>query len=332
MTVILQDSQTQADAYAYWQDFGAGAKRYAQTFTAQHSYYLKYTNLYIWGAGRSVTVHIHETVDGIPHGDPIASSSITMPSPDDWSWQVMPDFSPEVILGAGTKYAIEVILNDGSYFGWCRKNSDVYAGGNPYWSSDGTDESWNEISGYDACFELYGETVTAYERTSAVYIGNSAYANRISNVIKQFSSYISSYISASESFAVGRGYSLTNEGIQETVRLLIGEPASCIKSICCLESPCTADEDQTSSSITKSTKSGFGLVDANSVKTVKTDADNDTIQVDHIFTALEDADIKGFGVFNDDNDILYSLCCYAATFHIRTDDVVTIQMKMQIKG
>jgi hypothetical protein len=123
----------------------------------------------------------------------------------------------------------------------------------------------------------------------------------------------------------------TNEGYGELGKLAAGESASKVKSVCCLKTSCTADETQTSSGVTKSTESGLTLVDATTVKSVKTTVDNDTVQVDHVFTAGASATVKGFGVWNDDDDVLYSLCCFAADVVMASSDTLTVQMKMQFK-
>lgn len=125
----------------------------------------------------------------------------------------------------------------------------------------------------------------------------------------------------------------TEEGYNEMAKLMAGETATAIKSIVCLKTSCTADEDQTAAKITKSTESGLTIVDADSVKTVKTHADNDTVQVDHVFTAGEAATVKGFAVLNDDNDAVIGVCCFAADVPLESGDKVTDQMKIQlVKG
>ena len=123
----------------------------------------------------------------------------------------------------------------------------------------------------------------------------------------------------------------TEEGYNEISKLMAGEAASAVKSIVCLKTSCTADEDQTAVGITKSTESGLTLVNADSVKTVKTHADNDTVQVDHVFTAGEAATVKGFAVLNDDDDVVFGVCCFAADVPLESGDKVTDQMKIQTK-
>jgi hypothetical protein len=123
----------------------------------------------------------------------------------------------------------------------------------------------------------------------------------------------------------------TKEGYGELAKLQAGEAATAVKSIVCLKTACTADEDQTAAGITKSTESGLTKVDADSVKSVKVTNDPDAVQVDHVFTAGEAATVKGFAVLNDDDDVVYGICCFAADVPLESGDKVTDQMKIQHK-
>jgi hypothetical protein len=127
--------------------------------------------------------------------------------------------------------------------------------------------------------------------------------------------------------------STTVEGYNEAAKLLAGEAATEWQSVCCLKTTCTADDTQTSAGVTKATESGFTLVDADSVKTVKTTGNNDTIQLDHKFTAGADATILGAGCWNNDDDVLYALTCFAAALSMSgtNKDTLTYQMKCQVK-
>jgi hypothetical protein len=123
----------------------------------------------------------------------------------------------------------------------------------------------------------------------------------------------------------------TNEGYGEFGKLASGEAATAVKSIVCLKTTCTADESQTAAGVTKATESGLTLVNADTVKSVKTTVDNDTVQLDHVFTAGEAATIKGFAVLNDDDDVAYGVCCFAADVPLDSGDKTTAQMKIQFK-
>jgi hypothetical protein len=123
----------------------------------------------------------------------------------------------------------------------------------------------------------------------------------------------------------------TNEGYGELGKLVSGEAATAVKSVCCLKTSCTADETQTSSGVTKCTESGLTLVNADSVKSSKTTVNNDTVELDHVFTAGASATVKGFGIWNDDDDVLYGICCFAADVAMESSDTLTVEMKMQFK-
>jgi hypothetical protein len=130
---------------------------------------------------------------------------------------------------------------------------------------------------------------------------------------------------------MGQTQSPTSEGYGELGKFLAGEAATKMKSVCCVKTACTADEDQTAAGITKATESGFTIADAKTVASAKTTVTADTVQLDHVFTAGEAATIKGFGWFNDDDDVLYGICCFAADLTFATSDTLTVQAKNQFK-
>ena len=133
---------------------------------------------------------------------------------------------------------------------------------------------------------------------------------------------------------MGQTQSPTVEGYNNLAKLWAAEATvanNAVKSVCCLKTSCTADDTQTSAGVTKSTESGVTLVNATTVKTVKGTGDNDTVEVDHVFTAGEAATVKGFGVWSDSDAILYSLCCFAADVALQATDTLTVQMKMHVK-
>ena len=123
----------------------------------------------------------------------------------------------------------------------------------------------------------------------------------------------------------------TNEGYGELGKLAAGEAATPVKSVCCIKTTCTADETQTAAGITKSTESGLTLVNADSVKSSQTTVPNDTVELDHVFTFGATASVKGFGIFNDDDDVLFALCCFNADVNGENGDTLTVEMKMQFK-
>lgn len=125
----------------------------------------------------------------------------------------------------------------------------------------------------------------------------------------------------------------TKEGYAEIAKLIAGEAATEVEQICCIKTACTANEDQTYAGITKCTESGVSMVDADTVVTSQTTVPNDTVEVDHVFTAGEAVTVKGFGIFNHEvtPDILYAICCFAADIPLENTDTLTTEMKMQIK-
>lgn len=127
--------------------------------------------------------------------------------------------------------------------------------------------------------------------------------------------------------------SLTKLGYGEIGKLLSCEASKGFKSVCCLKTACTADEDQTSGGVTKCTDAGLILADAATVASAKTTVDNDTVQVDHKFTEAGAGEtVLGFGVWNDDDDVLMGLCCFAAGVVMAATDTLTVQWKTQVKA
>jgi len=126
----------------------------------------------------------------------------------------------------------------------------------------------------------------------------------------------------------------TKEGYGEAVRLLCGEETvadNAYKSVVCYEGTCTAAAETSTyatPAATKSTKSGVSIADADSVASVATTVTDDTVQVDHEFTAGETVTVTGFGVCNDANDKLYAECCFNAGIALEDTDKLTVQMKV----
>lgn len=125
----------------------------------------------------------------------------------------------------------------------------------------------------------------------------------------------------------------TKEGYAEIAKLVAGEAAAEVEKVCCLKTACTADEDQTYAGVTKCTESGVSMVAADTVVTSTTTVTDDTVEVDHVFTAGEAVTVKGFGVFNNEAtpDVVYMVCCFAADIPLENTDTLTIEGKMQIK-
>jgi len=125
----------------------------------------------------------------------------------------------------------------------------------------------------------------------------------------------------------------TKEGYAEIAKLVAGEAANEVEKVCCIKTSCTADEDQTYAGVTKCTESGVAMAAADTVVTSQTTVANDTVEVDHVFTAGESVTVKGFGIFNNiaTPDVLFAICCFAADIPLENTDTLTVEMKMQFK-
>ncbi|MFA5377311.1 MAG: hypothetical protein WC455_16290 [Dehalococcoidia bacterium] len=128
----------------------------------------------------------------------------------------------------------------------------------------------------------------------------------------------------------------TRQGYAETAKLVAGEAATKCAKIVAYEGDCAAASEASTyatPAATKSTKSGFAVGAANTVITVTTSFSNDTVQVDHVFTAGEAATITGFGVCNNEAtpDVLFAECCFAAGIPLETAETLAVQMKMMQK-
>jgi hypothetical protein len=127
----------------------------------------------------------------------------------------------------------------------------------------------------------------------------------------------------------------TDEGFGELGRLAAGGTASPFKRVCCYEGAviCVASESDADATVPKSTKIGMGLQDADTVTTTTTAVTDDTVQIDHIFTAGEAVNVIGFGVWNTSGGTnkLYGSCCFAAVLPFETSDTLTVQMLAQFK-
>lgn len=126
----------------------------------------------------------------------------------------------------------------------------------------------------------------------------------------------------------------TKLGYGELGKLHAGETATATKSIVGLTGACTASEDSTflnPGGATKLDANGFKLVDADTVKSSKTSVDNDTVELDHVFTATGAQSVSGFAVENDDDDVVYMECCFDAAVPMETSDTLTCEGKQQHK-
>jgi hypothetical protein len=127
---------------------------------------------------------------------------------------------------------------------------------------------------------------------------------------------------------------VTNEGITEFVLLMSGGTATEVESIVCLDDTgtCTAAVASTFSdpagTAVHHTGSGLQLVNADTVSQSTTNTTNDTIEVDHVFTASATEDVVGFHVCNNDDDVCFMECCFNAVIAMENTDTLTIEAKM----
>lgn len=109
---------------------------------------------------------------------------------------------------------------------------------------------------------------------------------------------------------------------------------SCVKSVVGLTGACTAAEASTflnPGGATKLAANGFTLVDAAGVTTETVEETNDTVDLDHVFTATGAQSVSGFAIENDDDDVVFAECCFADAVAMETDDTLTVQMRMTFK-
>jgi len=110
--------------------------------------------------------------------------------------------------------------------------------------------------------------------------------------------------------------------------------ASGMQSIVGLTGACTAAEASTFANpggATKLAANGFTLVDADTVVTSTTTVTNDTVELDHVFTASGTQSVSGFAVENDDDDVVLAECCFNAALAMETSDTLTVELKLQFK-
>ena len=126
----------------------------------------------------------------------------------------------------------------------------------------------------------------------------------------------------------------TNLGYGETGRMMAGEVASAVKSIVGLTGACTAAEDSTFANpggATKLAANGFSLVNADTVVASQTTVTDDTVELDHVFTASGAQSVTGFAILNDDDDVVFMECCFDSAISMVTNDTLTVEAKMQYK-
>lgn len=125
---------------------------------------------------------------------------------------------------------------------------------------------------------------------------------------------------------------MNNEGVVEANKLLMGVAATKIASISLIKTACSAATASGYTSYTQATETGC-VNTAVATMTASSDSfTGDTIHIVHPFTAGAAATIKGHMISNDDDDVLYSVCCYAADVALETNDTITVTHKIRGKN
>src|SRR3990167_294993 len=127
---------------------------------------------------------------------------------------------------------------------------------------------------------------------------------------------------------------LTTQGFGEMGKRMGGEAATGIKSVIGLKTTCTVSAASTYAAPggTKCTESGLTLADAATVVSSTTTAANDTVELDHVFTAWATVTVLGFMIANDDDDVEFGECCFNAGVAMESGDTLTVEFKIQFKA
>jgi hypothetical protein len=128
----------------------------------------------------------------------------------------------------------------------------------------------------------------------------------------------------------------TKLGYQEiAARMAAAAGGTAVKSVVGLTGACTASEDSTFANpggATKLAANGFTLVDADTVSVSDSGAGvDDTVELDHVFTATGAQSVSGFAIENDDDDVVFAECCFDSAIAMETSDTLTVELKMQFK-
>lgn len=126
----------------------------------------------------------------------------------------------------------------------------------------------------------------------------------------------------------------TNLGYGEIGRLMAEEAATGVESVVGLTGACTAAEASTFANPGGATKlgaNGFTLVNADTVSSSQTTVTDDTVELDHVFTASGSQSVTGFAIENNDDDVVFAECCFDAALAMENGDTLTVEMKMQFK-
>ena len=124
---------------------------------------------------------------------------------------------------------------------------------------------------------------------------------------------------------------VTNEGIKEWVILMSdasSPAATAMNRIVCLNdtAACTASTASTYSTPvdTHHTTSGLEETAIDTMGQTTTNTSGDTITFDHVFTATASHSVTGIQAINDDGDVAFVECCFAAVVSMENTDTLTI--------
>ena len=126
----------------------------------------------------------------------------------------------------------------------------------------------------------------------------------------------------------------TTQGYGEIGKLIAGETASAVTNVVAYSGTCTtAAEASTyaSPAATMMTTNGFAQVAAATVISSQTTVANDTVELDHVFTASGVETVTGFAALNDDGDVLFAECCFDSGLAVQNADTLTCEMKMHFE-
>ena len=125
---------------------------------------------------------------------------------------------------------------------------------------------------------------------------------------------------------------VNNEGIGEIVLWLTGGTSSRVHSISAIKTACSAATASGYASYTQCSEAGLSKATVATLSASSDSFSNDTVAVVHPFTAGASATVKGHLLCNDEDDALYSVCCYAADIGMESDDTLTVTHKIRVKN
>jgi hypothetical protein len=125
---------------------------------------------------------------------------------------------------------------------------------------------------------------------------------------------------------------VNNQGIGEIVLWLTGGTSTTPESISAIKTACSAATASGYSDYTQCTEAGLTLATIGTISASSDSFSNDTVHIEHPFTAGTDATVKGHMIANDDDDALYSVCCYAGDITVESGDTITVTHKIRLKN